>query len=276
MPSGSWDAAPGRASRAGNPPEVLPAGEDAAAAAQRYWGCSEELKRPSVRPRALLSLAKPSGNTPTPGQPVSLHKYPSFLCYSFFLLFSFKWTATAPPTQTQQNIPPPTAVENPSVQPAGAEQPGSEAAEDVNSEKDDVDVFLVESIEVDADDGEMCLSIAATPLQGNSTPWENGGQVGGRRRNGEAKRAELAEDRRELQPSKKAAAPAVEKAAETNPEQPSVRLRDILCASPVRMVRTRKLPEAPKVPLDKPADQPGKAQREVGENNPRESEIPLG
>ncbi|XP_032917559.1 mis18-binding protein 1 [Catharus ustulatus] len=170
--------------------------------------------------------------------------------------------AAAPPTQAQQNIPPPTAVENPSVQPAGAEQPGSEAAEDVDSEKDDVDVFLVESIEVDADNGEMCLSITATPLQGNSTPWENGGQVGGRRRNGEAKRAELAEDRRERQPSKKAAAPAVEKAAETNPEQPSRRLRDILCASPVRMAATRKLPGAPKVPLDKPADQPGKAPRE--------------
>lgn len=158
-------------------------------------------------------------------------------------------------------------MENPSAQPAGAEQPGNEAAEDVGSDRDDVDVFLVESVEVDAEDGEMCLSTPATPLQVNSTPWENGGQVGGKWRNGGAKRTELDEDRRELQPSRKAAAPAVEKAP----------VCDILLASPVRMSGTRKLPKNPKVPLDKATDQPaGKAQKKVGENNPRENKIPLG
>lgn len=158
-------------------------------------------------------------------------------------------------------------MENPSAQPAGAEQPGNEAAEDVGSDRDDVDVFLVESVEVDAEDGEMCLSTPATPLQVNSTPWENGGQVGGMWRNGGAKRTELDEDRRELQPSRKAAAPAVEKAP----------VCDILLASPVRMSGTRKLPKNPKVTLDKAADQPaGKAQKKVGENNPRENKIPLG
>ncbi|XP_014741374.1 PREDICTED: mis18-binding protein 1 [Sturnus vulgaris] len=168
----------------------------------------------------------------------------------------------APSTQTQQNIPPFTGVENPSVQPACAEQPGNEAAENVDSDKDDVDVFLVESIEVDAD-GEMSQSTVATPLQVNSSPWENGDQVEGRWGNGEAKRTELDKDSRELQPSQKPAAPAVEKAPETNPEKPSQCLCDIVVASPVHIPRNQKVAEGPKVSLDKPVDQPaGKARKE--------------
>ncbi|KAI1237431.1 hypothetical protein IHE44_0013504 [Lamprotornis superbus] len=141
-------------------------------------------------------------------------------------------------------------------------RPGNEAAEDVDSDKDDVDVFLVESIEVDAD-GEMSQSTVDIPLQVNSTPWENGDQVEGRWRNGEAKRTELDEDSRELQPRKKPAAPAVEKAPETNPEKPSQCLCNIVVASPIHIPRNQKVAEGPKVPLDKPVDQPaGKAQKE--------------
>ncbi|XP_053835466.1 mis18-binding protein 1 isoform X1 [Vidua macroura] len=171
--------------------------------------------------------------------------------------------ARPPSTQTQQNVPPSTTAENPSAQPACAEQPGNEPAEDVDSDKDDVDVFLVESIEVDAD-GEVSQSTVATPLQVNPTPWEKGDQVKGRSGNGEAKRTELHEDRRELQPSKKPAAPAVEKAPETNPENPSQRFCSITLYSPVHIPRKQRLAEEPKTPLDKPpTDQPaGKAHKE--------------
>ncbi|XP_005047911.1 PREDICTED: mis18-binding protein 1 isoform X2 [Ficedula albicollis] len=167
--------------------------------------------------------------------------------------------APAPSTQTQQNNPPCTAVENPSVQPACAEQPGNGA---VNSDKDDVDVFLVESVEVDAD-GDMFLSTAATPLQRNSPPWENGDQVEGRWRNGEAKHTELNEDRRELQPSDKAAAPAVEEAADTSPGTPSQCLCSRVLPSPVRIPRSQKLAGSPRVLLDRITYQPpGKARKE--------------
>ncbi|RLV98282.1 hypothetical protein DV515_00010978, partial [Chloebia gouldiae] len=153
--------------------------------------------------------------------------------------------------------------ENPSVQPAGAEQPGNEPAEDVDSDKDDVDVFLVESIEVDTD-GEMPQSTVATPLQVNSTPWEKGDRVRERWGNGEAKHRELHEDRRELQPSKNPAAPAVEKAPEADPEKPSQRFCSIMLYSPVQIPRKQRLAEEPKAPLDRPAtDQPaGKTQKE--------------
>lgn len=153
------------------------------------------------------------------------------------------------------------------VQAAGAEQPGKEPAEDVDAEEDDVDVFLVESVEADADE-EMPQSAVAAPLQGNSSPWRNGAK--GRWGNGEAKPAESRKDRRELEPSGKAAAPAEEKAAETNPEMPPQRLCSIMLSSPIQFPRKQKLPEAPKVPLDKaPAEQPaGKAHKKVGESNP--------
>ncbi|CAN8215728.1 unnamed protein product [Coccothraustes coccothraustes] len=183
----------------------------------------------------------------------------------FFL--RVKWQlqhqATPPSTQTQQNVPPSRTAENPSVQAACAEQPGNEPAGEVDSDRDDVDVFLVESVEVDAD-GEMSQRTVASPLQVKSTPWEDGDRVKGRWGNAEAKRPELHEDRRELWPSKKPAAPAVEKARETNPENPSQPFCSILLSSPVQIPRKQKQAEDPKVPLDKPpADQPaGKALKE--------------
>ncbi|XP_015487779.1 mis18-binding protein 1 isoform X1 [Parus major] len=171
--------------------------------------------------------------------------------------------ATPPLTQTQQNIPPSTTAENPFVQPACAEQPGNKPAEDADSGNDDVDVFLVESVETDADE-EVSRSVLATPVQVNSTPWGSGDWVKGRRGNGEEKRAELHEDRRELQPSKKPAAPAVEKAPETDPHKPSQQFCSIMLTSPVHIPRKQKRAEEPKVPLDKPpTDQPaGKAHKE--------------
>ncbi|XP_058695879.1 mis18-binding protein 1 isoform X2 [Poecile atricapillus] len=171
--------------------------------------------------------------------------------------------ATPPLTQTQQNISPSTTAENPFVQPACAEQPGNEPAEDVDPGNDDVDVFLVESVETDADE-EISQSVLATPVQVNSTPWGNGDWVKGRRGNGEEKRAELHEDRRELQPSKKPAAPAVEKAPETDPDKPSQQFCSIMLSSPVHIPRKQKRAEDPKVPLDKPpTDEPaGKAHKE--------------
>ncbi|XP_066045297.1 mis18-binding protein 1 isoform X3 [Chamaea fasciata] len=164
--------------------------------------------------------------------------------------------AKPPPSQTQQNVPPSTATKNPLVQAARAEP-----AEDVDAEKDDVDVFLVESIEVEADE-EMSQSRVATPLPVNSSPWEDRGR--GKWGNGEAKVTELCEDRGELEPSDRAAAPAEEKAAETNPEKPSQRLCSIMLASPVHFPRKQKPAEDPKVPLDEaPAEQPaGKAHKE--------------
>ncbi|XP_030806354.1 mis18-binding protein 1 [Camarhynchus parvulus] len=183
----------------------------------------------------------------------------------FFL--RVKWQqqhqATPPSTQSKQNVPPSRSAENPPVQAARAEQAGNEPAGELDSDKDDVDVFLVESVEVDAD-GEMSQRTAASPLQVNSNPWENGDQVKGRWRNAEAKRMEFDEDRRGLQPSKKPAAPAVEKAPETNPANPSQPFCSILLSSPIHIPRKQKRAEDPKVPLDKaPADQPaGKAHKE--------------
>ncbi|XP_030922024.1 mis18-binding protein 1 isoform X2 [Geospiza fortis] len=183
----------------------------------------------------------------------------------FFL--RVKWQqqhqATPPSTQSKQNVPPSRSAENPPVQAARAEQAGNEPAGELDSDKDDVDVFLVESVEVDAD-GEMSQRTAASPLQVNSNPWENGDQVKGRWRNAEAKCMEFDEDRRGLQPSKKPAAPAVEKAPETNPANPSQPFCSILLSSPIHIPRKQKRAEDPKVPLDRaPADQPaGKAHKE--------------
>ncbi|XP_037995264.1 mis18-binding protein 1 isoform X2 [Motacilla alba alba] len=170
--------------------------------------------------------------------------------------------ATPASTRTQQSVPPCAAAGNPSAQAARAEQPGNEPAEELGSDKDDVDVFLVESVEVDAD-GEVSQSTMATPLQVRSTPWENGDQARGRWGNGEAKRAEFHEDRRE--PSKNPAAPAVENApGDPHPKNPSQRFCSILLSSPVQIPRKQKQAEDPKVPLDKPpAEQPaGRAHKE--------------
>ncbi|XP_063255825.1 mis18-binding protein 1 isoform X2 [Prinia subflava] len=158
--------------------------------------------------------------------------------------------ARPPPSHTQQSVAPSTAAEKASVQPA----------EDVDADKDDVDTFLVEPIETDED---MSPSIMDTPLLINSPPWEKG--VEGRRGNGEVKCTELHGDRRGLEPSDKAAAPAVEKAPEANPENPSQPSCSIMLFSPVKFPRKQKLAEDPKVPSDKPpADQPaGKAHKEA-------------
>ncbi|KAL9851049.1 mis18-binding protein 1 isoform 1-T1 [Geothlypis trichas] len=171
--------------------------------------------------------------------------------------------ATPPSTQTQQNVAPCRSAEDPSVQAARAEQAGNGPAQELDSDKDDVDVFLVESVEVDAD-GEMSQRTVDSPLQVKSIPWENGDQAKGRWRNAEGKRRELHEDRREQQPSKNPAAPAVEKAPETNPANPSQPFCSILLSSPIQIPRKQKRAEEPKVPLDKaPADQPaGKAHKE--------------
>ncbi|XP_041903761.1 mis18-binding protein 1 [Corvus kubaryi] len=206
---------------------------------------------PGIEPLAVLPAEPPVLETPQ----------------KFFL--RVKWQlqqqhkATPPSTPTQQNILPSITTEQPLVKPAGAEQPGNEPAEDVDSDKDDVDVFLVESIEVDAD-GEMSQNTVTSPVQVNSTPWENGDQVKGRCGNGEAKCTELHEDRRELQPSKKTAAPAGEEAPVTNPEKPSQYFCSIMLSSPVHIPRRQNLTKDPKVPLDKPpSDQPaGKAHKE--------------
>lgn len=187
----------------------------------------------------------------------------------FFFFSFFKWAAAPPPTPSQQNIPPSTTAGSPLLQAAGAGQAGNEPTGDVDSDKDDADVFLVESIEVDGD-AEMSQGTVTTALQVNSAPWENGDQLKGSQGNGEAKHPKLHEDKRELQPSKKAAAPAVEKAPETNREKPPQRLCSITCSSPLRISRKQNPAEEPKVPLDKPpAPQPaGKAHKEVGEMSP--------
>ncbi|KAM7019415.1 mis18-binding protein 1 [Passerculus sandwichensis] len=183
----------------------------------------------------------------------------------FFL--RVKWQqqhqATPPSTQRQQNVPPCRGAEDPSVQAACAEQAGNGPAGELDSDKDDVDVFLVESVEVDAD-GEMSQRTVASPLQVKSSPWEYGDQAEGRWRNAEANCTEFDEERRELQPSKKPAAPAGEKAPETYPANPSQPLCSILLSSPVHIPRKQKWAEDPKVPLDKaPADQPaGKVHKE--------------
>ncbi|XP_066177576.1 mis18-binding protein 1 [Sylvia atricapilla] len=186
---------------------------------------------PRTEPPAVLPAEPPVLETPQ----------------KFFL--RMKWqqqqhkAARPPPTQTQQNIPPPTATKNPLVRAACAEQPGMKPAENLDADKDDMDDFFVETIEVDADE-EMSQSTVATDLQVNSRPWKNGG----------AKPTELCEDRRELEPSDKQAVPAVGKAQETNPEKPSQRLCRIML-SPIQFPRKQKLAEDPKVPLDKaPAD----------------------
>ncbi|XP_077639991.1 mis18-binding protein 1 isoform X2 [Lonchura striata] len=229
----------------------------------------------AVAPDVILSPAAPQHRSAQPGaEPILPHvpreeppAEPPVLETPQKFFLRVKWQllqqqqARTPSTQTQQNVPPPTTAENPSGQPAGAEQPGNEPAQDVDSDKDDVDVFLVESIEVDAD-GEMSRSAVSTPLQVNSTPLKNGDWARGRWGNGEHR--ELHEDRRELQPSKKPAAPAVEKAPEANPEKSPQRFCSIMLCSPVQIPRKQKLAEEPKAPSDKPpTDQPaGKAHKE--------------
>ncbi|XP_027523128.1 mis18-binding protein 1 isoform X1 [Corapipo altera] len=168
-----------------------------------------------------------------------------------------------PSKPIQQNIPPSTATEEPSVGAACAEQPRTEPPEEVDTNKeDDVDVFLVEPIDAE---GEMSQSAGTSFLNVNSTPSKNGDQATEKWGNGGAKRTELHRDRRELQPSEKQAALGVEKTVESNSPKPSRCFCSIMLSSPtVHIPKKQKLTEKPEDPVDKPCtDQPaGKADKE--------------
>ncbi|XP_009077164.1 PREDICTED: mis18-binding protein 1, partial [Acanthisitta chloris] len=203
------------------------------------------LAAPKPQPVAALATAPPAQESPQ----------------KFFLrikrLLQQQQQNPTPSNPIKHNIPPSTTTEEPSVKPACAEQPRNEPAENRDSDKDDVDVFLVESIDADDED---CQNTSSVDV--NSVPLTNGGQVKGRLENGEAKQTELHQDRRELQPSGKQAAPGVAKTLKTNAQEPSkCCCRVMLSPLKVHIQRKRKLAEDPEVPLDKPlADQPsGKA-----------------
>ncbi|XP_009471036.1 PREDICTED: mis18-binding protein 1 [Nipponia nippon] len=167
-----------------------------------------------------------------------------------------------PSNPIKQNIPPSTTTEKPLVKSAFAEQPRNDPAEYVAADEDDQDNFLVESM--DADD-EMSQDTVTSPVILNSAPFKKGDQVEERRGNGEAKRTELHQDGRELQPSDKQAAHGVEKMLETNSQKPSQCFCSIMLSSPkVHIPRKQKPKEGCKVPLDKPhTDQvTGKADKE--------------
>jgi len=134
----------------------------------------------------------------------------------------------------------------------------------VATDKDDQDNFLIESM--DADD-EMSQNAVTSSGNLNSAPFNSGAQSEERWANGEAKRAERHQDRRELQPRNKQAAPGVEKLLETNPQKPSQCFCSIMFSPEVRIPRKQKPKEGCKVPLDEPhTDQvAGKAAKEVGE-----------
>ncbi|KAM6068974.1 mis18-binding protein 1 [Theristicus caerulescens] len=167
-----------------------------------------------------------------------------------------------PSNPIKQNTPPSTTTEKLLVKSAFAEQPRNDPAEYVAADKDDQDNFLMESM--DADD-EMSQDTVTSPVHLNSDPFKKGDQVEERRGNGEAKRTELHQDRRELQPSNKQAAHGVEKMLETNSQKPSQCFCSIMLSSPkVHIPRKQKPKEGCKVPLDKPhTDQvAGKADKE--------------
>ncbi|XP_052639668.1 mis18-binding protein 1 [Harpia harpyja] len=150
---------------------------------------------------------------------------------------------STPSNPVKQNIPPSTTTEKPLVKSAFAEQLRNDPTEYVATDKDDQDDFLVES--VDADD-EMSVNL-------NSSPFKNGDQLEERWGNGEAKRTELHQDRRELQPSNKQAACGVEKTLETNSQKPSQCLCSIMFSSPeVHIPRRQKPKEGYTVALNKP------------------------
>uniref|UniRef100_A0A8C3RAN6 Myb-like domain-containing protein n=1 Tax=Cyanoderma ruficeps TaxID=181631 RepID=A0A8C3RAN6_9PASS len=213
-------------------------------------GIAEPGKSPRHHPAVPPCHIHRDLNPPPLGSLALCLNSPNFFVVPFF--FPFEWAVRPPPTQSQQKVPPATTTQNPLVQAARAGRPREEPAEDG-------DVFLVESIAADADE-EMSQRTVAAPVQGNSSPWKNGGK--GSWGNGEP--AELREDRRELEPRNRAAAAAVEKAPGTDPEKPSQCLCSIMLSSPLKFPRKQKLAGDPKVPLDKPpAEQPaGKAHKE--------------
>ncbi|KAM7110273.1 mis18-binding protein 1 isoform 1-T1 [Ciconia maguari] len=167
-----------------------------------------------------------------------------------------------PSNPVKQNIPPSTTTEQPLVKSAFAEQLRNDPPEYVATDKDDQDSFLVESM--DADD-EMSQNTVTSSVNLSPTPFKNGDRLEERWGDGEAKRTELRQDRRELQPSNKQAAHGVEKILETNSQKPSQCLCSIMLSSPrVHIPRNQKLKEGCKVPLDKPHTDrvAGKAEKE--------------
>ncbi|XP_069712885.1 mis18-binding protein 1 isoform X2 [Phaenicophaeus curvirostris] len=151
----------------------------------------------------------------------------------------------APSDPAKQNIPPSTPTENPLIRPTVAEPLRNEPTECVATPEGDEDNFLVESM--DADD-EMSQN---SYVNLGPTPSKKGDQLEEGRENGEAKHAELHQDRRELRQRRKV--PGVEKKSETNSQKPSQSLRSIMLSSPrVHIPRKPKLKEGCKVPLEKP------------------------
>ncbi|XP_040974371.1 mis18-binding protein 1 isoform X2 [Aquila chrysaetos chrysaetos] len=100
----------------------------------------------------------------------------------------------------------------------------------------------------------LVKSAFAEQLRNDPTdPFKNGDQLEERWGNGEAKRTELHQDRRELQPSNKQAACGVEKTLETNSQKPSQCLCSIMFSSPeVHIPRRQKPKEGYTVALNKP------------------------
>ncbi|XP_009977216.1 PREDICTED: mis18-binding protein 1, partial [Tauraco erythrolophus] len=154
-----------------------------------------------------------------------------------------------PSNPIKQNIPPSTATEKTLVKSAFAEQPRNDSTEDVATDKDDQDNFLVESM--DADD-EMSQNTVASPVDVNFAPFENGVQLEERWGNGEAQGTELHQDGSKLQPSNKPAARGAEKVPETGSQKTPQCLCSIMLSSPkVHIPRKQKPKEGSKVPLDK-------------------------
>ncbi|XP_009698583.1 PREDICTED: mis18-binding protein 1, partial [Cariama cristata] len=167
-----------------------------------------------------------------------------------------------PSIPTKQNIPPSTTTEKLLVKSAFAEQLRNDPTEYVATDKDNQDNFLIESI--DADD-EMSQNTVTSSATLNFDPFENGDQLRERWGNGEAKRTELHQDRRDWQPSNKQAARGVEKMLETNSQKPSQCLCSIMLSPPkLHIPRKQKPKEGCKVPLDKPHtdEVAGKANKE--------------
>ncbi|KAM6133632.1 mis18-binding protein 1 [Phoenicopterus ruber ruber] len=183
----------------------------------------------------------------------------------FFLRIKRKLQQQKDPTASnpiKQNVSPSTTAEKPLVKSAFAEQLRNNPTECAATDKDDQDNFLMESM--DADD-EMSQNTVTSSVNLISAPFKNGDQLEERWGTREAKRTELHQDRRELQPSNKPAAHGVEKMLETNSQKPSQCLCSIMLSSPkVHIPRKQKPKEGCMVSLDKPhADQvAGKADKE--------------
>ncbi|XP_010175450.1 LOW QUALITY PROTEIN: mis18-binding protein 1, partial [Antrostomus carolinensis] len=155
-----------------------------------------------------------------------------------------------PSNPIKQNIPPSTTTEKPLVRSAFAELLRNDHAECVATDEDDLDNFLIESM--DADD-EMSQNTMTGSANVNSPLSQNGDQFGERWGNGEAKRTELQQEagQEELQPRNKQVAHGVEKILETNSEKPSQCLCSIMLSSPkIHIPRKPKPKEGCQLPLD--------------------------